>query len=281
MAAVSEPVLPATSRFGPPIGAISQLRRPLSLLDIIPTQVMDSGGFHFAQESGDLDTAKETAESSIKPEADVVFTDAEVVPQTIAVWLKVARQSLGDVPALANTLQSRLLYSVMRTLETAIVSGDGVGSNLLGLFPQLDAAPSGALPAGDNAADSALTALTDVTVAGATPNAVVLHPADRARLLSLRAITSGEYLSMGPFVSNPSTLWGVPCIESAALPVGTGLVGDFTAGRTLWVREGVNARISDAADDDFTRNRITMLCEGRWGFALWRKPAFRLVDVSA
>ena len=63
----------------------------------------------------------------------------------------------------------------------------------------------------------------------------------------------------------PDQLWGLPCVVTKAVPQGTALVGDFQLGATLFAREGVNLSASDADQDDFIRNQLTFLAEGRVG----------------
>jgi HK97 family phage major capsid protein len=75
-------------------------------------------------------------------------------------------------------------------------------------------------------------------------------------------------------------MWGLPAIPSRAMPQGQALVGAFARGTTLFIREAVNVRISDADQDDFVRNRLTMLGEGRFGLAVWQPTAFWVVNVK-
>jgi hypothetical protein len=42
------------------------------------------------------------------------------------------------------------------------------------------------------------------------------------------------------------------------MPQGEMLIGDFSGGCTLFVREAPNNRISDSDQDDFVRNRVTV-----------------------
>jgi len=59
------------------------------------------------------------------------------------------------------------------------------------------------------------------------------------------------------------------------------VVGDFRLGATLFVREGVNVRASDSDQDDFVRNRVTILGERRFGLAVWQLGAFALVHFAS
>jgi hypothetical protein len=47
------------------------------------------------------------------------------------------------------------------------------------------------------------------------------------------------------------------------------------------VREAVQVIASDSDQDDFTRNRVTLLGEGRFAVAIWQPSAFAVVHVAA
>jgi hypothetical protein len=56
-------------------GVIPQLRRRLSVLDLLPTGTMDNNTFPYTKESGSFGTAVETAEGIAKAEAALTLTD--------------------------------------------------------------------------------------------------------------------------------------------------------------------------------------------------------------
>jgi hypothetical protein len=133
----STPCLPDSARYGPWQGVVPQLRRRIRLLDLVAVSTMSTGAFmFFAQESGSLDTAAETPELQLKPGADVSLTSQMITIQTIAHWVKTSRQALDDVPGFGVELNNRLIYGVTRRIEQAILSGDGTGSNILGILNQ-------------------------------------------------------------------------------------------------------------------------------------------------
>lgn len=272
---------PEADRVGPFYGVLPQLRRRLRLLDLIPTQVMSQGSsFHYTQELGSFDTAVETAELAMKSPADVDYEDAEAVAVTIAHWFKASRQSLADVPQLMASLNSRLIYGVFRRLEGQILAGDGTGQNLRGILNTSGIATV-AYVAGDPLTDLTLDAITNVIVSDAQPDAVVANPVDVANMLKAKAAGSGERLdSDGAFGTPPTQMWGLPLIQSPVVAQGTALVGDWSQGATLWVREGVNVRSSDSDQDDFTKNRMTLLGEGRFALTVERPVCFAEVHYA-
>jgi Phage capsid family len=272
--------VPDSSRVGTYYGTVPQLRRPLRLLDLIPAQTMDSRSFGYMQEGGSWTGAAEVAEGEVKPLADLTLTEAEVVASTIAAFTKLKKQQLSDVPALGMTVNQRLTYSVLRRLEDQILAGNGVGENILGI---LTTPGIGDVPFVDGSlTDLTLDGIVEVITAEATPNAVVLNPADLAAMLKATATGSGVRLdSQGAFASTANTIWDLSRITSSVIPQGQALVGDFANGATVFIREPVNVRLSDADSDDFTRNRLTALGEMRAGLAVWQPAAFCLVHLAA
>lgn len=268
------------SRFGSPYGIVPQIRRRLRILDLIPTAPMDGGSFNYVQEGGAFTGPVETAESTLKPPGAVTLTDGQVVAVTVPAWLKVPRQQLADVGQLQGVLQGRLTYSVLRRVENQILAGDGTGANLKGILATSGIA-SITYSATSPLTDLTLDGITAVLVSDAEPDAVVMHPTDISAMLKAKASGSGERLdSEGAFAPTNSTIWDLPRIASTAITQGTALVGDFALGAQLFIREGVNVRVSDSDQDDFLRNRVTLLAETRVGLAVWQPACFALVHLA-
>jgi HK97 family phage major capsid protein len=278
--AMKADIAPTTNmRRGEFYGVLPQLFRPLRVLDLIPTGTMDANSLPYTQESGSF-LAAETTEGAPKPEDSVTYTDALATAQTIAAWLKIRKQALSDVPALRSIIDSRLRYSVQRRLEAQILAGNGSDPNIRGI---LQTSGIGAVDydAAELTADQVLRAITTVLLADAEATGIIAHPTDWQNALLAKATGDGHYYSGGPFSVTPQVMWGVPLVPSAAIAQGTILVGDFTMGAQLFIREGVNVLISDSDQDDFIRNRATLLGEMRAALAVWRPAAFATVDLTA
>lgn len=269
-------------------GVVPQLRRRLRILDLIPMGTMDQNSLPYTQESGSFATAVETAEGGLKPEAAVTFTDTEAQAKTIAHWLKNRKQVLADFPALQSILEGRLRYGVERRFEDQILAGNGTGENIRGIL-QTTGIGTVTFTAGALVTDQVLEGITTVFLADSEANAVVMHPTDWKNALKAKStytasagVTggSGEYYSGGPFAVTPQVMWGVNLIPSNAITQGTALVGDFAIGAQAFIREGVNALISDADSDDFTRNRVTILAEMRAALAVFRPACFVTVALQ-
>ena len=211
--------VPDSARLGAYYGVVPQLRRRLSILDLIPVSPMTGRSFGYMQEGGSFNAA-EVPEGALKPEGDIELTEAEVVAATIAVWKKLRRQELADVPSLAQTINDRLQYSCMRRLEDQVIGGDGTGENILGILntPGISTIPFDAAAA---ASDLVLDGVTEVAENDSEPDAVVLEPSDLNAMLKAVTQGSGERLdSDGAFSALPATLWGYPAIASNVVPAG-------------------------------------------------------------
>lgn len=266
-----------------PYGGIRPIpQRRLRFLDLLPTAAMDGRSFEYSQEvvvTPDDTGADPVVEGELKPETTFDFQDAEVVASTIAHWTKIRRQQLADAPQLESVIRSRLAWGVMRRLEGQVIAGDGTGQNLKGILNQTGVAAV-AYDAAELASDLTLDGIVDVLLSDAEPNFVAISPRDWADMLKQKATGSGEYYSGGPFAITAERLWGTLVVPSKAIPSGKALIGDTTLGLTVFVREGVNILASDSDQDDFLRNRVSLLGEGRFGLAVWQPSAFAIVDLA-
>lgn len=257
--------------------------RRLSFLDLIPTGTTDSNSLEYVQVASIPGTTAPVAEGAIKPEVGLGLVDATAAVRTIAGWIKVNRQAMDDMAGLGTLINTLLPYDVRRKIEGQILAGDGVGQNLRGILntPGLGA-PT--FVAGDNPADAILRAMTVVILSDADPNFVAAHPLLWQDILLMReagaaGTRSGQYLAGGPFGMTAPTIWGLALTTSVVVPQATPIVGD-SMGATLLFREGVNVKTSDSDQDDFVRNRVTVLAEARVAFPVWRPASFAVADLS-
>jgi hypothetical protein len=208
LAAAGDPVVvPDAGRQGAFYGIVPQPRRPLSILDLIPTQSMDGKSFEYLQETGTFGGAAETPEGAVKPEGDIGLVDAEAVARVIASWKKLSRPTVADVPELQAVVQNRLIYGVMRRLEEQVLAGNGVGENIKGILATAgigDVAFDGAVPLSDLPLDG----MVDVLMADAVPDAVAVNPVDWAAMLKDTDDTGARRDSGGAFATPATSLLG-------------------------------------------------------------------------
>ena len=97
---------------------------------------------------------------------------------------------------------------------------------------------------------------------------------DWGHLLKTKSTGSSEYVA-NPFLATVQTVWNTAMTPSVGVPQGKIVVGDTNMGLSLLWREAANIRSSDADQDDFLRNRLTVLCECRAALAVGFHEAFR------
>jgi HK97 family phage major capsid protein len=261
-------------------GVIPPLYRQLRLLDVLPTETMEMAVIPYVQQIPDYGTAVEVANLALKPESGLELIDQEARATTIAHWIKLSRLTLADFSGLQQAIQTQLIQGVNQRVEYQVVNGDGEGLNMLGILNQTGVGEV-EYSAGALEADQTLQGVTTVMNSNAYPSAVLVSPNDWQNMLLAKSSGSGEYLSGGAFATTAASLWGVPVIPSLAIAPGQALVGDWRQGATLYVREGVNVRLSDSDQDDFLRNRVTLLGEGRYALATWQPTCFCVVNFIA
>ena len=262
-------------------GMIRPMLRPLRLLDLIPTGPTDSNSIEYVQVTNIPDTAAPVAEGAVKPQAGLATSDETAPVRTIAGWIKVNRQAMDDAAGLSTLINTLLPYDVRRKIEYQVLRGDGTGQNLTGILEQTGIGEP-AYVEGDNIADAILRAMTYVILAEQEPNFTALHPLDWQALLLMRenqAQRTGQYLYGGPGMMAAATVWGMTVTPSTAITSGAPLVGD-SMGCTLLVREGVNVKASDSDQDDFVRNRVTVLAEARVALPVWYPSAFAVANTT-
>lgn len=272
-------------------GFIQPLLKPLTLLDLIPTGTTDSNVVEYVQVKSVPTGAEEVAEGEPKPRMSLETEDAEAPARTIAGYVKLKKQALEDVSGLASLIRNLLPYEVRRRLEAQILAGKGEGDEIKGILKTSGiGAPSKV--EGDNTADAILRAITTIVLSDGDPNFVALHPNTWQNLLLMREVEKteeveeaekivreGAYLYGTPASLQAPTIWGLTITKNRVVPEATPLVGD-TNGATILVRSGLQVLLSDQDGDDFTRNRVTVLAEGRFAFPVWRPASFAKANVA-
>ena len=192
-----------------------------SLYSSIPTT---SNAIEFTKEASFTNAAAEAAEGAAKAESALTWALVSTPVATVAHWIKISRQLAMDNAALAAYVEARMRYGVQRKVETQLVSGDGVAPNIAGF---LKAGNFTAHGYADAALGSSLKKLVlirkiiaDLEVAGYTPGAIVLNPADWATI-EIDLLTSAvNAVRVSYMASGQPMLWGVPVVKSVGGQIG-------------------------------------------------------------
>lgn len=268
---------------------VGALQRPLAIRDLITIGQTTSDAVTYARITAFTNAAAPTAEatavtgtSGTKPESGMTFEQVTAVVETIAHWLPATKRALSDAAQIRTIIDNFLRYGLEEELEDQIIQGDGTGNNFEGILNvsgiQTQAWDTDLLT-------TTRKGMTKVrTVGRARPTAFVFNPADNERIDLLRdnsgGAGTGQFLFGAPAGMQVQTLWGLPRVESDAVPSGTGLVADFRTA-VLWDREQAAIQVSDSHSDFFTRNMVAFLAEMRAAFGVIRPSAIVELDLTA
>lgn len=220
-----------------------------------------------------------SVQAGVKPESGMLFEKDSVTVKTIAHWIPATKRALADASQIRTLIDSFLRYGLEEELEDQMLTGNGVGENFQGLTGtsgvQVQAAPSG----GQDIFDVTRIARRKVRIGGrAIPTAYVMNPVDWERFELMRD-GMDQFYAGGPFTMRTPSLWGLPVVESEAIPAGTAWVGAWNYA-VLYDREQAGIQVTDAHADFFIRNLVAILAEMRAAFCVLRPPAFVKIALS-
>ncbi|WP_180006420.1 MULTISPECIES: phage major capsid protein [unclassified Acinetobacter] len=251
------------------LGLILPNQQRLTIRDLLAGGKMGGNTLEYVQEAGFTNNAAVVGEGESKPESAITFEDKDAKAVVIAHWLKVTTQMLSDAPALESYINNRLRHGLDIKLENQILKGDGTSGNMEGLLTQATAysAPANA-PAGTNMFDVLRFAMLQVVLADDYANGHVLNPIDWA-IMETTKDENGRYLIGDPQSKAVPTLWGLPVVQTQAMDVGSFLTGAFNTAAQYFERWGAAVQIG-LQNDDFTKNKRTILAETRGALAVYR-----------
>lgn len=267
---------------------VQGLRRRMSIADLLSSGTLSGNAITYFVEGaleGDFTTV---AEGGTKPQIHyaepTAVTDAL---KKIAAFIKESDEMVEDLPFLASSINNRLLYNLALFEENQILTGNGTGTNLLGLLNRsgVQTLGVGTDPKAGNA-DQIFKAMTAVTTgSGLDADGIVIHPTDY-QTFRLNKDANGQYYGGGYFAGEYGVggvpvqppLWGLRTVVTPAITAGTVLVGAFRQAATLYRKGGVRVEATNSNENDFVTNKVTVRAEERVALAA-RVPA-GLVKVT-
>jgi HK97 family phage major capsid protein len=231
----------------------------------------------YYEETTFTNAAATVDEGAAKPEGALNFTLRTSTVRKIATFVPVTDEMLADVPAFESYLRERLGFMVRRTEETQLLTGDGTGTNILGLLNRSGVQTSSGL--GHSTIDSIYLGITKVRAVGfAEPTGFIAHPNDWADV-RLSKDTTGQYL-LGPAnEEGPVRIFGLQGRLTTAMTENTLLVGAFRPHAQVFRRSGIEIAISTENEDYFIKNKVAVRAEERLALAVYRPAAFCKVDA--
>ena len=199
------------------------LDEPLTFLSLISTGTTDSSWLEYAQITAETDSAAIVPEGELKPLSDVTTAKAEAKAHVYADGFDITNQMLADDGAIATFMETRIRQHVNNKVEDVLINGDAT-ANVKGI---LTTSGVQAQSFDTDVITTIAGALAKIEKVQATPQAIVMNPAD-AWKLSLTKEAGVGFLMGNPLQQglNP-TPFGVPLVKSNRVTAGTFLVGNF------------------------------------------------------
>lgn len=266
-------------------------QRPLRLRDVVTTLTTTSDTIEYVRQTSQTNNAVPVAESTatadpgsmnaangVKPESAMAWAKVTTPVRTVAHWIPLTKRALSDASQVRSLIDAFLRYGLEEELEDQMIAGDGTGENLEGLS---NVSGVQAQAWDTNALTTTRKAKTKVRLVGrSVANAYLLNPADLEAIDLLQDNEARFYFGGPSGAGSAGTLWGLPVVETEAVPAGTGYVGDFRKA-VLWDREQASITVSDSHANFFIRNMVAILAEMRAAFGVIQPNAFVEIDLTA
>ncbi|MDR5777298.1 MULTISPECIES: phage major capsid protein [unclassified Caballeronia] len=261
-------------------GIVAPGQRTMTIRDLLMPGQTSANSIEYTVETGFTNAAATVAEGKQKPQSDIKFDLKNQPVRTIAHVFKASRQILDDAPMLQSYIDGRARYGLMYSEEAQLLSGDGTGSNILGIMPQASAFKSTLDFASSTAIDRLRLALLQAVLAEFPSTGIVLNPIDWATI-ELMKDNQGRYLIGNPVNGTAPRLWNLPVVETQAMERNHFLTGAFAMAAQIFDRMEVEVLISTENQDDFIKNMVTLRAEERLALAVYRPEAFVTGEVTA
>lgn len=260
-------------------GILALPNRRMTVRDLLTPGQMDGGTIEYIKETGFTNSAGMVAELAAKPESTLKLDLVSTTAKVIAHYMKASRQILSDAAQLASFIDGRLRYGLAYKEEAQLLNGDGTGQNLLGIIPQATAYAAPFVISSTSPIDMIRLALLQAELAEYPSTGVVMNPIDWTRIETQKDST-GRYIIGNPQGTVGATLWNRPVVTTQSMTVDKFLAGAFKMGAQIFDRWQARVEVATENEDDFIKNRVTILAEERLALAVYRPEAFVYGDLG-
>lgn len=240
--------------------------------DLIPQTMTGQTAVVYMEETLFANNAAEVNEGDQYPEAALELEEKTSPVRKIAVFLPLTDEIFEDEPRAESYVNNRLPFLIRQRLDYQILRGNGTSPNLTGTenVPNILSQAKGSDPTPD-ALYKAMRRIRDTGFA--EPSVVFITPEKWEGIRLLRT-ADGVYIWGHPSMPGPSTIWGVPVVETTAAPSTKALVGDYANFSELAVRRGIDVQASNSHGDFFARGKLALRADIRVALIHYRPSAF-------
>lgn len=245
------------------------------VVDFLPQTTTSQAAVVYMEETTFTNTAAETAEAGAYPEAALALTERTNTVRKLAVYLPVSDEQFEDEPRAQQYVNNRLPFMLRQRLDLQILGGDGTPPNLTGT-ENTAGIQTQALGA-DSVPDAIYKAMRKIRDTGfAEPSVVFIRP-DKWEAVRLLKSADGQYIWGHPSIPGPTTIWGVPVVETTAVTATKAILGDYANFSDLVVRRGIDIQVSNSHSDFFVKGKLAIRADMRVALIHYRPAAFAAV----
>lgn len=260
--------------------------RAVHIRSLIPQGSTTSDVVRFVKESGYSDGSAPKAEGATLGQTDFDMAADNNTVEKIGAYLRISEEMLADTPQLTSYISNRVPAKLLAKEDDQILNGTGVSPQLSGIT--VDAADfdesSGAAfyQSIDNANefDVIVAALNQLALSEYSADKIILHPTDFHKILLLKD-SQNRYLKDQVYAGLQPTFMGVPVILNTALAAGSFLLGNFSQGTQLWIRDNLSVEFFREDGTNVRDGFVTVRCVERVALTNYLPNSFVYGDSFA
>lgn len=245
------PFLPVDYREN--VATTPDIREAFNILQYVNVGSTDRETISWMEEDTEVGNALFIAECVAKPEVSKTWKRNKTSVQKVADFSKVCDEVLLYLPRMRQLIDQFLRKLVNIAIQDAILNGDGLGNNLLGIIPQATAFVAGSKASSvkkSNYSDAIRAVASQIKCLGYMPDCAFVNCDDLFAFESIKD-DNGQYLN--------APLGGVRLIECPFISPGEFLVGDCAMSNVDFF-QGITSEW-DRNGEDFRENAISVRSE--------------------
>jgi len=260
------------------LSILPQPERKNRVRNFLRQGVMTGELVRFPKDTGGEGTAANQTEGNAKSQLDRDLAAQSYDAQTIAAFLRISNQMLGDIAGISTYLSYELRRQLFNQEDSQLLTGDGTGTNLAGLAVNAaDATDLGIVfKAGTEPYkwDAIAAAIAYLASQEFTANTILVNPIEYYEMMSAKG-SNGQYVS--PFYfdngTGVATIFGMPISHTSAVAAGSFFVYDSMSEGQLFQREAPSVRFFEQDSDNVQKNLTTVRIEERLAHARFHDNA--------
>jgi HK97 family phage major capsid protein len=247
-------------------GIISKIRKRITVyLGLVSSGTISAPNAYWIEETTEAGDPIFIGEGDTKTQLSVLYVEKSAPVRKIAVYGKMSWEWMKDLSQLVAYFQNNLLRRLDIATEDQLISGDGMGNNLQGIYLHATPFAAGSLLntiTDANEFDVIIALANQVKKAFGQASAIMVNPDTGAAMRTAKTSLGQPVMGMyGVTNSEELVVNGVRVIETMAIDAGDFVGGDLAVMNVLFA-DGLTIRIGETGND-LIQNLKTIVLEQR------------------